>query len=70
MPEDEAIDFTFTLGVDTAFRVAQSMSEESTLKKDRIYINIKKYGKTRFNLSKLFAFVFKREIIREGIKRA
>lgn len=36
MPEDEAIDFTFTLGVDTAFRVAQSMSEESTLKKEDV----------------------------------
>ena len=36
MREDEAIDFTFTLGVDTAFRVAQSMSEESTLKKEDV----------------------------------
>jgi serine/threonine protein kinase len=32
MPEDEAIDFNFTIGQDTAYQVAQSMSVESTLK--------------------------------------
>ena len=36
MPEDEAIDFTFTLGVDTSHSVAQAMHVESTLKKEDI----------------------------------
>ena len=36
MPEDEAIDFTFKMGVDTAHGVAQSMSEESTLKREDV----------------------------------